>query len=187
MADIEGRVTYHRSRVEGGTELSPRLTPGRLRSVSFQGRAYYSPGKKVVGGRKGCIRSIPASRGSIFETGCFMTPVSLLQVYFVLNYWTSQGIYLRRAAFLQRLILIRLSSLHNYKFLPPTFPKILIEPCHEAGGGGLTNTETTNPRGTRKPDNPLKVIQNLIPLKRIRDLVQNVTQSQWQRSLTMQT
>ena len=37
---------------------------------------------------------------------------------------------------------------------------------------------TTNPRGTRKPDNLLKGI---------RDLVQNGTQSQWSRGLTIPT
>ena len=44
---------------------------------------------------------------------------------------------------------------------------------------------TTNPRGTRKPGNPLKGIRNLISqdpdntLKGIRELVQNGTWSQW--------
>ena len=43
---------------------------------------------------------------------------------------------------------------------------------------------TTNPRGTQKPDNPLKVIRNPMPqypdntLKGIRELVQNGTRSQ---------
>ena len=52
---------------------------------------------------------------------------------------------------------------------------------------------TTNPGGTRKPDNPLKVIRNPIPqkldnpLKRIRDLVPNRIQSQWPRGLTVST
>ena len=48
---------------------------------------------------------------------------------------------------------------------------------------------TNNPGGTRKPDNPLKGIRNLIPgnpdnpLKGIQDLVQNRTRSQWPRGL----
>ena len=52
---------------------------------------------------------------------------------------------------------------------------------------------TTNPGGTRKPDNPLKGIQNQIlqdldnPLKGIRDLLQNRTRSQWPRGLTIPT
>ena len=52
---------------------------------------------------------------------------------------------------------------------------------------------TTNPRGTRKPDNPLQGIWNAIPqdpdnpLKGIRDLVQNGTRSQWPRGLTIPT
>ena len=52
---------------------------------------------------------------------------------------------------------------------------------------------TTNPRGTRKPDNPLKGIRNTIhrkldnPLKIIQDLVPNRIQSQWPRGLTVPT
>ena len=52
-------------------------------------------------------------------------------------------------------------------------------------------SRTTNPRGTRKLDNPLKGIRNLIPqdphnhLKGIWDLVQNRTRSQWARGLTI--
>ena len=52
---------------------------------------------------------------------------------------------------------------------------------------------TTNPGGTRKPDNPLNVIQNPIPqdpdnpLKGIRYLVQNRTRSHWPRGLTIPT
>ena len=49
--------------------------------------------------------------------GCFLTPVSLLQVYFVITFWTSQGLYLCRAAFLQRLISTWSISLLNYKLL----------------------------------------------------------------------
>ena len=52
---------------------------------------------------------------------------------------------------------------------------------------------TTNTRVTRKPDNPPKGILNPIPqdpdnpLKGIRDMVQNGTQSQWPRGLTIST
>ena len=67
--------------------------------------------------------------------GCFLTPVRLLQVYFVLTCRTRQGLYLRQVAFVQRLISTRFSSPLNYKFLPPNCPKRLREPCHEAGGG----------------------------------------------------
>ena len=52
---------------------------------------------------------------------------------------------------------------------------------------------TTNPGGTRKPDNPLKGIRNTIPwnpnnpIKGIRDIVQNRTRIQWPRGATVPT
>ena len=52
---------------------------------------------------------------------------------------------------------------------------------------------TTNPRGTRKPDNPLKEIRNKIPrnpdnpLQGIRNLVPNRIRSQWSISSTLPT
>ena len=55
----------------------------------------------------------------------------------------------------------------------------------------LINYGTTNPGVTWKPENPLKGIRNPTawnpdnPLKGIRDLVQNGTQSQWLRALTI--
>ena len=54
-------------------------------------------------------------------------------------------------------------------------------------------SETTNPRGTRKQDNPLKGIRNPIPqepdnpFKGIQDLIQNGTQSQWLTGLIIPT
>ena len=75
---------------------------------------------------------------------CFLTPVSLLQMYFVITSQKSQGIYLLQAAFVQRLILTRFSPLLNYKFYPPTRPERLVEPCHEAGGRSLSYFGTLN-------------------------------------------
>ena len=52
---------------------------------------------------------------------------------------------------------------------------------------------TTNPGGTRKPNNPLKGICNPIsrnpdnPIKVIQDLVQNETRSHWPREFTVPT
>ena len=60
-------------------------------------------------------------------------------------------------------------------------------------GNGRGCAGTTNPGGTRKPDNPLKGIRNTIPwnpnnpIKGIRDLVQNGTQGQWSIGLTVPT
>ena len=110
------------------------LTPGGLRSGSCQGRAYSRPGKKEGLGRKVSIRRIPDSRGSIFEMGCSLTPLSLLQVYFVLNYRTIQGLCLCWADFVQRLISTRSISPIKHKFFPPTCPERLRGSCHEAGG-----------------------------------------------------
>ena len=57
----------------------------------------------------------------------------------------------------------------------------------------MVTAGNTNPGGNRKPDNTLKGIRNPIPqdpdnpLKRIQDLVQNGTRSQWPRGLTIPT
>ena len=72
--------------------------------------------------------------------------------------------------------------------------KIDIENSKDRRNGtGRGCAETTNPGGTRKPDNPLKGIQNPIPwnpdnpLKGIRDQLQNGTRSHWPRGLTIPT
>ena len=60
-------------------------------------------------------------------------------------------------------------------------------------GTGRGFAGTTNLGGTRKPNNPLKGIRNPIPqnpdnpLKVIQDLLQNGTQIQWPRGLTVPT
>ena len=64
-------------------------------------------------------------KGTPLEMGYLLTLASLLQVYFVLPSWTSQGIYLCWTAFVQRLISTGLSSLLKYQFLPPNRPERL--------------------------------------------------------------
>ena len=60
-------------------------------------------------------------------------------------------------------------------------------------GTGIGCAGTNNPRGTRKPDNPLKGIRNKIPqdpdnlLKGIRNLVQNGTRIQLSRGIFIPT
>ena len=60
-------------------------------------------------------------------------------------------------------------------------------------GTGRGCAGTTNPGRTRKPDNPLKGIQNPIPWnldnprKGIRQLVPNKIRSQWPRMVTVPT
>ena len=73
-------------------------------------------------------------KGISLEMGCFLTLVSLLQVYSVLTYWTIQGHYLLQAAFVQRLILTRSSSPLKCKVFPPTSPEILREHCNGSVG-----------------------------------------------------
>ena len=52
---------------------------------------------------------------------------------------------------------------------------------------------STNPRGTRRPDNPLKGIRNPIawnldnPCKGIQEIITNRIRSQWPRGLTVPT
>ena len=64
-----------------------------------------------------------------------------------------------------------------------SIPDILCERIFPIGEIGRPPDGTTNTGGTRKPDNPLKIIRNLIahnlnnPLKVIRDLVPNIIQS----------
>ena len=76
-------------------------------------------------------------QGIPFEMGYLLTPVSLLQVYFVLIYWTSHELYLYQEGFVQRLILSWSSSLLNYKFYPTACLDILGELYNETGGRRL--------------------------------------------------
>ena len=59
----------------------------------------------------------------------FLTPVRLLQVYFVLISRTIQGLYLRWAVFVQRLISTRSSSSLNYTFTTSLVNKHLHYPA----------------------------------------------------------
>ena len=60
-------------------------------------------------------------------------------------------------------------------------------------GTGRRPSGTTNHRGTRKPNNTLKITRNPIPrnpdktLTEIQDLVPNRIRSQWTRGLTVPT
>ena len=94
--------------------------------------------------RKGSVRRIPASRGSNLKIGCFLTLVSLLQVYFVLTSRKIQGLHLCRAEFVQRLISNRLSSPLKYIFFLLTHSERLIELFREAGGKRSSQPGTIN-------------------------------------------
>ena len=65
--------------------------------------------------KEGVYQEDTRVKGIPFEMGCFLTPVSLLQVYYMLTYWTRQGHYLFREAFVQQFILNKLISPLNYK------------------------------------------------------------------------
>ena len=70
-------------------------------------------------------------------------------------------------------------ALHNYATKIFETPKKDIENSKERGTEtGIQCAGTTNPRVTRKPDNPHKGIHNL---------VLNGTRNQWLRGLTIQT
>ena len=138
VAAIKGRGTYQRSRVEGVTDLSPpSLTPGILRLGSCQGRSCPRKGKK-----EGFCQEDTGVKGVPFKMVFLLTPVSLLQVYFILTSPTIQGLYLCWVAFVQRLILNRSSSPLNYKFFPPTQPRYWDTPVITQRGGGLSQPGT---------------------------------------------
>ena len=59
-------------------------------------------------------------QGVPFEMGCSLTPVSLLQVYFLLTSRTSQWLYLCQSEFVQHLLSTWLSLLIKHKFLKTT-------------------------------------------------------------------
>ena len=54
--------------------------------------------------KEGIFQEDTGIKGIPFKIICFLTLVSLMQVYFVLTSQTSQGVYLCRAAFVQHLI-----------------------------------------------------------------------------------
>ena len=83
-------------------------------------------------------------KGIPFEMGCYLTPVSLLQVYFVISSRKSQGLYLCWTLFVQHLLSNQSSSPLNYKFFPPTLPDRPIEPCNEACGRRSPQPRTIN-------------------------------------------
>ena len=49
--------------------------------------------------KEGVCQEDTRIKGIPFEMGCLLIPVIHLQVYFVLTYWTIQGLYICQAAF----------------------------------------------------------------------------------------
>ena len=66
--------------------------------------------------KEGLYKEDNGAKGNPFEMGRSLSPLSLLQVYTVITSQTSQGLYLRQAAFLQRLHSTQSISPLNYKF-----------------------------------------------------------------------
>ena len=67
-------------------------------------KSLLDPSKERRRRKEGVCQEDTGIKGIPFEVGCFLTPVSLLQVYFVLTSRTSQILNLHWAAFVQRLI-----------------------------------------------------------------------------------
>ena len=76
---------------------------GEVRIVS--GESLLEAREEVSRRKEGVFQEDTGVKVIPFEMVCFLTPVILLQVYFVLTSWTIQGLYLHRVAFVQRLIL----------------------------------------------------------------------------------
>ena len=115
MADNEWRGTYQSSLAEGETDLTPQLDTGGVEVRLMSGENLLEAREEGKRNKVGVCQEDTGVKGIPFGIGFFLTSVSLLQFYFVLTSWTSQELYLRRAAFVQCLISTRSSSPLNYK------------------------------------------------------------------------
>ena len=92
----------------GMTSL-PQIDTGGIEFRIVSGEILLDSREEVRRRKEGVCQEYTGVKGIPFEMGYFLTPVSLLQVYFGITSWTSQGLYLLWAVFLQRLILTPLS------------------------------------------------------------------------------
>ena len=88
-----------------GLTSSPQLDTGGIKVRLVSGKSLLE--SREEGGRRkeGVCQEDTGVKGIPFEMDCSLTPVSLLQVYFVLIYRTSQELYLRLVTFVQHLLL----------------------------------------------------------------------------------
>ena len=95
---------------------SPQIDTRTIHARLVSGDILLYAREEVRRRKEGVCQEDTKFKGISFEMGYSLTPVSLMQVYFVLTSRTSQGLYLRWAAFLQRPLSTRSSSLIKRKF-----------------------------------------------------------------------
>ena len=101
----EGPIRGYDSRVR--LTSPPHIDTGGVDVRIMSGDSLLDSREEGSRRKEGVCQEDNSVNGISFKMGCFLTPVRLLQVYFVLASWTSQVLYLRRAAFLQCLVLTR--------------------------------------------------------------------------------
>ena len=70
----------------------------------MSGESLLETREEVTRIKEGVCQEGTGVKGIPIKIGCSVTPVSLLQVYIVITYWTSLGLYARWAAFEQHLL-----------------------------------------------------------------------------------
>ena len=100
-----------------GLKSYPQIDTGGVGVRLMSGESLLEVREEGRRRKEGVCQEDTGVKGIPFEMVCSLTPISLPQVYFVLNSCTSQGLYLHWVAFVQSFPSNRLSSLLNYKFL----------------------------------------------------------------------
>ena len=82
-----------------GLTSSPHIDTREIEVRLVSGESLLEAREEGSRRKKGVCQEETRAKGIPFEMGCSLTPASLLQVYFVLTSWISQGLYLRRVTF----------------------------------------------------------------------------------------
>ena len=99
-----------------GLISSPQIDTGGIKVRLMLGEIILEAREGVMRRKEGVCQEDTCVKGIPFEIGYSLAPVILLQVYYVLTYWTSQGLYLHWESFVQRLLSTGSSSPLKYKF-----------------------------------------------------------------------
>ena len=94
-----------------GLISTTQIDNGGIEVKTMSGEILLDAREEGMSRKDGICQEDTGVKGILFEMVCFLTPVSLLQVYFVLASQTSQKNYLCRAVFVQRLS--RLDHVHH--------------------------------------------------------------------------
>ena len=78
-----------------GLTSPPQIDTGGIEAGLMSGESLLDYREEVRRMKEWVCHEDTGVKGIPFEMGCFLTMVSLLQVYFVLTSWTSQVLYLR--------------------------------------------------------------------------------------------